>query len=920
MSEADSSSSNPISVIRQNLSVILVGALLIAAAIIVAFSVANSRQQREVAEHWERHSYQVLIQTQAVASAIDNTEIGSRGYLLTNDVQFLKTFNDGMNAAPREIARLRDLSRDNRAQQNNVDELALIVNQRISRLRQGIEMAVAGNQAGAVDLVKPGQGFSSMANVQAALAGINLVETDLLRQRRQSNDTAMQRADLLVGGLVLLMIGMAIYGGYTLIAATRSQLRGAALEAEREMAVKLREADSAAVRAAAIITAVGEATPDLIYAKDHEGRITYANPGTLAVIGMPLDQLLGKLTAEYNDVREEAEKIDVNDALVMAGGATQIVDEEFSGPDGEVHLYRSTKTPLRDAEGQVIGLAGVSIDVTADRAAMAALKASEERFRTLSETAPAFIFITDEKGEVTYTNAAFQQYTGKTNDELIGVGWARTLHRDDLQIPEKAWAKAIASEQPYDAEYRFRKNSGEYRWFLVRATPVRNASGAIRQWIGTCSDMQDAIDARQALEALNEGLETKVAARTGELQAAVETLRLEVAEREKAEAQVRQMQKIESIGQLTGGIAHDFNNMLAVVLGSLELVKRRLTSDPGKALISVEHAEEGAKRAAQLTARLLAFSRQQPLAPEPLNANRLVSGMSELLRQTIGEQIEIETVLAGGLWRTHIDAPQLENAILNLCVNSRDAMPDGGKLTIETHNCHLDESYAAGNGEVEAGQYVLVSVSDSGCGMVPDVIERAFDPFYTTKEVGKGTGLGLSQVYGFVKQSGGHVKIYTEVGQGTTVKLYLPRYFGKIEADTEKPAAPADSWPTAKDGEVVLVVEDDTHVRQVSAQLVRDLGYEVIEAANGADALEQLAKGERIDLIFTDIVMPGMTGRVMAEEAVKQRPGVRILYTTGYTRNAVVHNGVLDHGTQFIAKPYTAAALAAKLRAVLDKT
>ncbi len=919
MREAGSNTNNLVSVVRQNVRVIVIGVFLLVAAVVMAFSVVNSRQQREMAAGWERHSYQVLIQTQIVATALDNAEIGSRGYLLTSDSQFLKTFNDGMNATPRQIVRLKELTRDNEAQSRNVDELALIVGQRISRLRQGIEMAVAGNQVGAIELVKPGQGFSSMGNVQAALANINAIEGDLLQQRRQSTDAEMRRSDLLIGGLVLLMVGMAVYGGYTLIAATRSQLRSAALEAEQELIRKLREADVAAVRAAAIVTAVGAATPDLIYAKDREGRMTYANPSTLAVIGMSLDELLGKLTVEYNRHSEEAEQLDANDVQVMEGGITQVTDEVFTGSDGQTRLFRSTKTPLRDADDKIIGLAGVSIDVTADRTAMAALKVSEERFRTLSETAPAFIFITDNQGEVTYTNTAFQTYTGKSNEELIGMGWARTVHRDDRKIPEKAWAEAVSTHKPYAAEYRFRSYDGDFRWFMCRATPLHNSNGEITQWIGTCSDIQDAMDARKAIEALNEGLEAKVTARTAELNAALDTLREEVAEREKAEAQVRQMQKIESIGQLTGGIAHDFNNMLAVVLGSLEIVKRRLKTDPDKAMAGIENAEEGAKRAAQLTARLLAFSRQQPLAPEPVNANRMVSGMSELLRQTIGEQIEVETVLAGGLWRTHIDAPQLENAILNLCVNARDAMPDGGKLTIETHNCHLDDAYSASNAGVAEGQYVLVSVTDSGTGMPPEVIDRAFDPFYTTKEVGKGTGLGLSQVFGFVKQSGGHIKIYSELDQGTTLKLYLPRYFGKDEAATEIAKSNPSEWPTAKPGETVLVVEDDVQVRQVSVQLVRDLGYEVIEAAGGAQALERLAGDERIDLIFTDIVMPGMTGRVMADAAAKLREGVKILYTTGYTRNAVVHNGVLDPGTEFLAKPYTASALAAKLRAVLDK-
>ena len=603
----------------------------------------------------------------------------------------------------------------------------------------------------------------------------------------------------------------------------------------------------------------------------------------------------------------------------MAAGVTEIMDEVYTDQTGNARLFRSTKTPIHDAGGEVIGLAGVTIDVTAERAAMAELKVSEERFRLLSDTVPAFIFITDDNGEMTYTNTAFQDYTGKTSDELLGMGWARTVHRDDRGIPEKAWSAAVTNQQPYAAEYRFRSHAGEFRSFMCRATPVRDAAGHIRQWVGTCSDVQDAINARRAAETLNEELEAKVKTRTAELQSALATLQSEVVEREKAEAQVRQMQKIESIGQLTGGIAHDFNNMLAVVLGSLEIVKRRIGSDPDRALIAIENAEEGARRAAELTARLLAFSRQQPLAPEPVDANKLVSGMSTLLRSTIGEQIEIETVLAGGLWKTYIDPPQLENAILNLCVNARDAMPDGGKLTIETHNCHLDENYAVNNPDVQAGQFVLVCVSDTGTGMPPAVIERAFDPFYTTKDVGKGTGLGLSQVYGFVKQSGGHIKIYSEDGNGTTIKLYLPRYFGAGKVGAPTAVNDGKNLPRAKSGEVVLVVEDEDRVREVSTEQLRDLGYTILDASNGARALQLLTENERVDLIFTDIVMPEMNGRALADEALKLRADLKILYTTGYTRNAVVHNGVLDHGTEFIAKPYTGSALASKVRSVLDK-
>jgi signal transduction histidine kinase len=294
--------------------------------------------------------------------------------------------------------------------------------------------------------------------------------------------------------------------------------------------------------------------------------------------------------------------------------------------------------------------------------------------------------------------------------------------------------------------------------------------------------------------------------------------------------------KLEAVGQLTGGIAHDFNNMLAVVLGSLELARRRLERDQAKAEACIDNAIEGARRAAQLTGRLLAFSRQQALAPQGLDMNKLVGSMSEMLRRTIGEQLRVETVLAGGLWRICADPAELENALLNLCVNARDAMPDGGRLTIETSNSHLDEAYASAHVEVQPGQYVMLSVTDTGVGMPSEVVERAFDPFYTTKDVGKGTGLGLSQVHGFIKQSGGHVKIYSEPGVGTTVKLYLPRYSDSTMT-VESATAPVRELERAAGEEVILVVEDDDRVRHVSVDSLRELGYTVVQAADAAQAL-----------------------------------------------------------------------------------
>ena len=407
--------------------------------------------------------------------------------------------------------------------------------------------------------------------------------------------------------------------------------------------------------------------------------------------------------------------------------------------------------------------------------------------------------------------------------------------------------------------------------------------------------------AESALQVLNTTLEQRVAE--------------EVQERTKAEEQLRQFQKMEAIGQLTGGIAHDFNNMLAVIIGGLNLLQRRLDQGETDVKRFVDGAIDGAQRAASLTQRLLAFSRQQPLSPEPINPNKLVMGMTELLTRTLGEQIAVQTVLGAGLWQVKADPGQLENAILNLCVNARDAMADGGRLTIETSNAYVDDAVAH-EYAVPTGQYVLIAVGDSGVGMRPDIIARAFDPFFTTKGVGKGTGLGLSQVYGFVRQSGGHVKIYSEVDVGTTVKIYLPRHYGEA-ASAEAKSVPATLHRGSKN-EVVLVVEDEERVRDVSLEALRDLGYTALAVSDPSEALRLIEGGLSISLLFTDVIMPVMTGRELAERLRRINPALKVLYTTGYTRNAIVHNGILEAGTTLLSKPFSVEELALKVRQLLD--
>jgi len=389
----------------------------------------------------------------------------------------------------------------------------------------------------------------------------------------------------------------------------------------------------------------------------------------------------------------------------------------------------------------------------------------------------------------------------------------------------------------------------------------------------------------------------------------------EVDRRAAAEGALRQSQKLEAIGQLTGGIAHDFNNLLTIIIGNLEGLQRQLVTADAKIKRRADNAMHGAQRAATLTKRLLAFSRQQPLTPTPIDVNKLMNGLSDFLQRALGEETALEVVGSGGLWPVEVDAAELESALVNLAVNARYAMKDGGKLTVEASNSYLDDAYCNRHSDVKSGQYVLVSVTDNGLGMTEDVLQHALEPFYTTKQAGQGTGLGLSQVYGFVKQSGGHVKIYSEVGEGTTVKIYLPRFDGQAAADNPS----IDPLPRGETGECILVVEDDPDVRAYVVDTLGGMGYDVLEAGNGDEALRLMKEYKGIGLLLTDVVMPGMNGCKLAESAANLHPSLKVLYMTGYSRNAIVHQGRLDPGVDLIQKPLSEEALAAMVRKVLDR-
>ena len=392
-----------------------------------------------------------------------------------------------------------------------------------------------------------------------------------------------------------------------------------------------------------------------------------------------------------------------------------------------------------------------------------------------------------------------------------------------------------------------------------------------------------------------------------------EAFHAEAERREALEANLRHSQKMDAIGQLTGGVAHDFNNLLTIIIGNLQMALRR--EHDSKLQRWISNAMAGADRAAALTKRLLAFSRNQPLDPRPIDANRLIAGLSELLNRTLGEKVSIETVGSAGLWLTEVDATELESSVINLAINARDAMPDGGKLTIETGNAFLDESYCEAFEGLKPGQYVMISVTDTGCGMPKEVLEKATEPFFTTKPTGQGTGLGLSQVYGFVKQSGGHLRIYSEPGEGTTVKIYLPRC---VAGAAELAPSAAAQRIEQGSGETILVVEDDADVRAYVVEALGGVGYRVLEAADAEAALTILAADKEIQLMLTDVVMPGMNGRALADAVRQSHPDVKTLFMTGYSRNAIVHQGRLDPGVALIQKPFSQASLASRIRAILD--
>jgi PAS domain S-box-containing protein len=637
-----------------------------------------------------------------------------------------------------------------------------------------------------------------------------------------------------------------------------------------------------------------------------EHRFELANSSYLQLIGHR--DVLGKTVREALPDAEGQGFFELLDSVFATGEpfnglSRPITLQRAPGADREPRFLDFIYQPIRNADGRITGVFVEGIDVTDKHISAAALQESEAQFRTLTDAMRNHAWTARPDGFLDWFNGQVYAYSGAETGSLDGAAWTSIVHPDDVADAGQRWAAALTTGLPYEAEFRLRDAAGDFRWHIARAVAQRGEDGAILRWVGTNTDIHDQKATAQALADLNATLEQQVHDRTAELMAVEETL--------------RQSQKMEAVGQLTGGIAHDFNNLLAVVTGNLELLELRIKQGRLDAVPRhVDSAQSATRRAASLTQRLLAFSRRQTLDPKPVNVNRLTADMEGLIRQTLGPAIEMEIVGAGGLWLTLVDPNQLENALLNLCINARDAMPEGGRLTIETANKWLDER-AARDRDLPPGQYISLCVTDTGTGMPPDVIARAFDPFFTTKPLGQGTGLGLSMIYGFVRQSGGQVRIYSEPGDGTTMCLYLPRYAGTEVEDEDKRADKSHDF-TAH-GETVLVVDDEAGIRTLIVDVLADAGYRVLQAEDGVSGLKLLQSKERIDLLISDVGLPGgMNGRQMADAARTHRPDMKVLFITGYAENAVVGNGHLDRNMQIMTKPFAIEPLGNKVREMLD--
>jgi PAS domain S-box-containing protein len=618
-----------------------------------------------------------------------------------------------------------------------------------------------------------------------------------------------------------------------------------------------------------LFSAVVESSSDAIITKLLDGTITGWNGAAERLFGFTAAEAIGK---SINIIVPPDRRDEVRNIVDRINRGEPIEHYETSRvrKDGSAVDISLSISPIRLASGKIVGISKAARDITESKRTQQALNQEIEERRRIFDSSNDLIFVTDSAGNFIQVSPSVTAILGYQPSDMVGRSAIEFIHPDDLEHTRREMRAGRRGQSKRNFETRYVNKEGK----AVALNWTGNWSEPVQRHFFIGRDLT---------------------------------------EKQAAEAQLRHAQKMDAVGQLTGGVAHDFNNILTVITGTIGILEEAVADQPQLAAVA-KLIDEAAERGANLTKHLLAFARKQPLQPVELDVNALVLEAAKLLHPTLGEHIEITPLLAEDAWTALADPNLLMTAVLNLAINARDAMPNGGKLALETSNVFLDESYAGMHSEVAPGNYVMIAVSDTGTGISPALLERVFEPFFTTKEVGRGTGLGLSMVFGFVKQSGGHIKIYSEEGHGTSVKIYLPRATGLQQTTAEAQV----SANIEGGNETVLVVEDDTLVRRYVMTQIESLGYSTLEAANASDALRFIDEVPGIDLLFTDVIMPGiMNGRQLVDEALKRRPGLKTLYTSGYTENAIVHHGRLDSGVLLLAKPYRKSELARMIRLAL---
>ncbi|GGB18409.1 two-component system sensor histidine kinase/response regulator [Sphingomonas metalli] len=677
------------------------------------------------------------------------------------------------------------------------------------------------------------------------------------------------------------------------------------------------KAEQEAGRREAEMRLLTNALPVMIAYFDRDLVCRFANTALADFLGMKPDDVLGRHWRELAgpDGAERAPLV----GRALAGAPMQ-TETTLIHRDGSARRVEIRYIPRIGSDGSVAGFQSLTFDVEERVRREEALAVSNSRFRSAMDAVHGVLWTTDGDGRMVDEQPGWAALTGQRAEDYAGYGWTTAVHPADVEPTLAAWRRAIETGAPYAFEHRVRRFDNQWRVFLIRAVRSLSPEGRVIGWVGVHTDITERRAAEEALREQAAALTRQIAHRRHaeeQLRQLNETLEArivaEIAERRQAEMALVQAQKMETIGQLTGGIAHDFNNLLQIVSGNLQLLERDVAGDE-KAYRRVANAMAGVERGAKLASQLLAFGRRQALEPRTVNIARLIHGMDAILRRAVGEAVAIEWEIADALWNTFVDPARVENALLNLVINARDAMEGQGRLTIALANATLP----AGDEHV-AGDYVRLSVADTGSGMPPEIADRVFEPFFSTKREGKGTGLGLSMVYGFVRQSGGHVVLKTAPARGTTVELYFPRAAGAEEDERIVGEAEAVGGT-----ETVLVVEDDEAVRATVVEMFRDLGYTVLTAASADAALAILADDRSIDLVFTDVVMPGrIDSAAMARAAQAGRPDLAVLFTSGYAEdgagNGIVHGGRLDPGLELLPKPYSREALARRVRQVLAR-